>query len=170
MATKNTEGRKTIIINEKEVTFCFNHNSQITKALDANGNPIEDDAADPWTKVLRDMPRYNDGTAYSKPQPRVKIGNEVIKLGNRYMTPAEKEEVKGYTGTHSTKGSGTTTKAALFTERVATLKSLKECIAEIGDEKVAAPIVKRYDALKAQLLEDLDPTTKALIDAGIIVF
>lgn len=90
----------TLKVNGKEYAVQFNNNNQVSGVV--KDGIMVDASQDPLVKILKDMPRYDDGQKYSKPQPKVKIGDAVIKLGNRYMTEAEREEVKNYTKDHTT--------------------------------------------------------------------
>lgn len=90
----------TLKVNGKEYAVQFNNNNQVSGVV--KDGIMVDASQDPLVKILQGMARYDDGQKYSKPQPKVKIGDQVIKLGNRYMTPAERESVKSYTKEHLT--------------------------------------------------------------------
>lgn len=155
---------KSLKVNGTVYNFQFNNNNQYSGVVDENDVLVAKEQ-DPVLEFLRDMERYDDGETHKKPQPKVKIDGQVIKLGDRYFTDEERDANTKYTKAHS--GSGVN-KADLISASIKRLKELKECIAEIGDEKAAAPIVKMYEREKAELLPELDGTTKKLIDAGLI--
>ena len=155
---------KSLKVNDVVYNFQFNNNNQYSGVVDENGALVPKDK-DPVLETLRDMERYNDGETYKKPQPKVKIDGVVIKLGDRYFTDEERAQSKTYTDTHSKSG---VKKSTLLAEKIARLKDYKACIAEINDEKLSAPILKLYEKEKAQLIPELDDTTKKLIEAGII--
>jgi len=90
----------TLKVNGKEYAVQFNNNNQVSGVV--KDGIMVDASQDPLVKILQDMPRFNDGQSHSKPQPKVKIGEQIVKLGNRYMTLAEREEVKNYTKDHTT--------------------------------------------------------------------
>lgn len=131
-------------VNGKEYTVQFNNNNQVSGVV-KDGNMV-DATQDPLVKILQEMPRYDDGQQYSKPQPKVKIGNQVIKLGNRYMTAAEREEVKNYTKDHTTgKGRGSGTGSGHDKE---TFDKLTALIAKYGKKKEMEPLVKELQEMR----------------------
>ena len=105
-----------------------------------------DAAQDPLVKILQDMSRYDDGQSHSKPQPKVKIGDAIIKLGNRYMTPAEREEVKNYTKDHTT-GEGRKAAGGSAHDKE-TLDKLTDMIARYGKKKEMEPLVEELKELR----------------------
>lgn len=122
----------TLKVNGKEFTVQFNNNNQVSGVV--KDGIMVDASQDPLVKIFQEMPRYDDGQKYSKPQPKVKIGDQVIKLGNRYMTLAEREEVKNYTKDHTT-GEGRSTARSGGHDRE-TFDKLSE-------------LIKKYDGNKA---------------------
>ena len=131
-------------VNGKEYTVQFNNNNQVSGVV--KDGVMIDAAQDPLVKILQEMPRYDDGQQYSKPQPRVKIGNQVIKLGNRYMTAAEREEVKNYTKDHIT-GEGRKSGTGLGHDRE-TFDKLTALITKYGKNKEMEPLVKELQEMR----------------------
>lgn len=131
-------------VNGKEYTVQFNNNNQVSGVV--KDGSMMDAAQDPLVKILQEMPRYDDGQQYSKPQPKVKIGNQVIKLGNRYMTAAEREEVKNYTKDHTT-GEGRRSGTSSGHDKE-TFDKLTALIAKYGKKKEMEPLVKELQEMR----------------------
>lgn len=131
-------------VNGKEYAVQFNNNNQVSGVM-KDGSMV-DASQDPLVKILQEMPRYDDGQQYSKPQPKVKIGNQVIKLGNRYMTAAEREEVKNYTKEHTT-GEGRRSGTGSGHDKE-TFDKLTTLIAKYGKKKEMEPLVKELQEMR----------------------
>lgn len=131
-------------VNGKEYTVQFNNNNQVSGVV--KDGSMMDATQDPLVKILQEMPRYDDGQQYSKPQPKVKIGNQVIKLGNRYMTAAEREEVKNYTKDHTT-GEGRRSGTGSGHDKE-TFDKLTALIAKYGKKKEMEPLVKELQEMR----------------------
>lgn len=138
----------TLKVNGKEFTVQFNNNNQVSGVI--KDGIIVDATQDPLVKVLQDMPRYDDGQAHSKPQPKVKIGDAIIKLGNRYMTSAEREEVKNYTKDHTT-GEGRRATGGSAHDKE-TLDKLTDMITRYGKKKEMEPLVEELKELRKQYM------------------
>ena len=131
-------------VNGKEYAVQFNNNNQVSGVV--KDGVMVDATQDPLVKILQEMPRYDDGQQYSKPQPKVKIGNQVIKLGNRYMTAAEREEVKNYTKDH-TSGEGRRSGTGSGHDKE-TFDKLTALIAKYGNKKEMEPLVKELQEMR----------------------
>lgn len=128
----------TLKVNGKEYAVQFNNNNQVSGVV--KDGIIVDASQDPLVKILQEMERYDDGQKYSKPQPKVKIGDHIIKLGNRYMTPAERENVKSYTKEHLT-GKGCSSGSSKGHDKE-TLDKLTALIDKYSKKKEMEPLVK----------------------------
>lgn len=150
---------KTLELEGKKYTFQYNNNFQISGLVDKN-NVLVREEDDTLVETLRKMKRYDDGQTYSKPQPRVKIGDEIIKLGSRYQTPAEKDAVKAYTDSHSSSGSAPRKKVNESADKA--FDFLTSFINEYKKSKSAEVLecVKKAAAFRATFLDDISSEKK----------
>lgn len=134
----------TLKVNGKEYAVQFNNNNQVSGVV--KDGVMVDASQDPLVKILGEMPRYDDGQQHSKPQPKIKIGDQIIKLGNRYMTLAEREEVKSYTKDHTT-GEGRSSGASKGHDKE-TFDKLSALIGKYSKKKEMEPLVEELKEMR----------------------